>query len=319
MQTIFINASTTAEKEVLFALVDVSGSAIDTAITISAGDIWWRTANSVLAQAAGAVSSVGLNLRQYVPTAAEVSVTGVAAFKFRRTGYADFQALIQIIPQTVSLLQGLSVAGVTFTRSIPPTVFSEIIQGSATPFVFQAYGVSSGSPATGVSISAANFFWSHDGSSFVSTSGIVSEVGSGYYKYTPGTVEVSARGYNTYRLSSTSYMIDNIYSEIVGPLLVDASGRPEVYVVSVANSAIRTAAFETSTIAAFSDNLLGRVIGGGSSGGRTVTQALRALRNKVLRTDQALYIYDETDASISWDASLTTSASSLPITTVDPV
>ena len=70
------------------------------------------------------------------------------------------------------------------------------------------------------------------------------------------------------------------------------------------------------------DYLLGRNIGGGSDGGRTVKDALRVLRNKTSITASTLTVYQEDDGltlPAAWTATLSTSATADPITGIDPV
>lgn len=68
------------------------------------------------------------------------------------------------------------------------------------------------------------------------------------------------------------------------------------------------------------DALLGRNIAGGSTGGRTVTQALRPLRNKTSMAADGLtfYVHEEDDSTTSWQATVARTASLDPITTVTP-
>ena len=72
------------------------------------------------------------------------------------------------------------------------------------------------------------------------------------------------------------------------------------------------------TAAAVADKVLGRTISGGADGGRTVTSALRALRNKVTRVGAVLSVKQEDDTTEAWAAALTTDAAALPVVGVDP-
>jgi hypothetical protein len=70
------------------------------------------------------------------------------------------------------------------------------------------------------------------------------------------------------------------------------------------------------------DKLLGRSIAGGADGGRTVTSALRPLRNRTSITGNVLTVTDETDnllTGVAWTANLTTSPTADPVTGIDPV
>lgn len=71
---------------------------------------------------------------------------------------------------------------------------------------------------------------------------------------------------------------------------------------------------------AIADKLLGRSIAGATDGGRTVTSALRVLRNKTSITGSTLTVCDETDntSSPAWTANLTTDAAAIPVTGIDP-
>lgn len=65
------------------------------------------------------------------------------------------------------------------------------------------------------------------------------------------------------------------------------------------------------------DSMLARNVNGGSSAGRTVKQALKALRNKVDISGGTLTVYDEDDVTPSWTAAVGTSPGD-PISSVDP-
>ena len=65
------------------------------------------------------------------------------------------------------------------------------------------------------------------------------------------------------------------------------------------------------------DRILGRNIASGSDGTRTVTEALRLLRNRSDIAASTLTVYEEDDATPSWSANVTTTAGN-PISQVDP-
>lgn len=66
------------------------------------------------------------------------------------------------------------------------------------------------------------------------------------------------------------------------------------------------------------DYLLGRNLAGGSDGGRTVKDALRALRNKSEIVGATLTVYQENDTTSAWTATVSSSASADPVTGIDP-
>jgi hypothetical protein len=75
---------------------------------------------------------------------------------------------------------------------------------------------------------------------------------------------------------------------------------------------------DAPTATANADALLGRNIAGGSNGGRTVKDALRVSRNKVVVSATTITVYAEDDTTIAWTGTLTTDAAAIPITAVAP-
>lgn len=73
----------------------------------------------------------------------------------------------------------------------------------------------------------------------------------------------------------------------------------------------------------FADAFLGRNIAGSSSSGRTVKQALAALRNKVTltsitSTSATMTVYDTDDSTSLWTGTVTLTSGTNPISAVDP-
>jgi len=66
------------------------------------------------------------------------------------------------------------------------------------------------------------------------------------------------------------------------------------------------------------DALLRRTISGGDNGGRDVTSALRALRNKVDVGASTVTVYREDDATTAWSGTVTRTEGLDPLQTVDP-
>ena len=69
---------------------------------------------------------------------------------------------------------------------------------------------------------------------------------------------------------------------------------------------------------AIADKLLGRSIAGAADGGRTVTDALRVLRNKTSISGNTLTVTTENDTATAWTATLTTNPTADPVTGIDP-
>jgi hypothetical protein len=81
--------------------------------------------------------------------------------------------------------------------------------------------------------------------------------------------------------------------------------------------AIDATVLSTDASNEIADALLNRNIGGGSSTGRLVKEALFALRNKSEIVGTTLNVYDESD-DLSWTAAVASSASADPVTGIDP-
>jgi hypothetical protein len=113
-----------------------------------------------------------------------------------------------------------------------------------------------------------------------------------------------------------------------------SSGRPEVNTTHAAGTAWASGAITASALASdaitaakvasdvgveFADALLDRNMATGTdSGGRTVRNALRPLRNKISSSAGTLTVTKEDDTTSAWTASLTTDAAAVPIIGVDP-
>jgi hypothetical protein len=82
-------------------------------------------------------------------------------------------------------------------------------------------------------------------------------------------------------------------------------------------NAIDATVLSTDASNEIADALLNRNIGGGSSAGRLVKEALYALRNKSEIVGTTLSVYDAVDA-LSWTAAVASSASADPVTGIDP-
>jgi len=85
----------------------------------------------------------------------------------------------------------------------------------------------------------------------------------------------------------------------------------------IAADAIGASELAADAAAEIADKILGRSIAGGSDGGRTVTQALRAVRNRVAISGGTMTVYQEDDSTSSWTAAVTTTAGN-PISQIDP-
>lgn len=87
--------------------------------------------------------------------------------------------------------------------------------------------------------------------------------------------------------------------------------------VAIAASAISQTDIAQSAYTTIADYLLDRNVAGSSTGGRTVKEALFALRNRVGLSGTTVTVYGVNDTSACWTATVTTGAAS-GITNFDP-
>lgn len=130
-----------------------------------------------------------------------------------------------------------------------------------------------------------------------------------------GTVTVSSINDDAITdLSITQYTYEVIANYIRTELATELA-RIDVATSTRLATASYTAAPTTAQIA---DKVLGRNIAGSSDGGRTVTEALRVLRNRWTRTATTLTVYAEDDSTTSWTSVLTTSDTLDPVSESNP-
>lgn len=98
---------------------------------------------------------------------------------------------------------------------------------------------------------------------------------------------------------------------------VGTVGAGAIASTSFAAGAIDAAALADDAGHEIADQLLARSIQGGADGGRTVTSALRRIRNRVGIAAGTMTVYQEDDTTSAWQAAVTTAAGD-PVSEVDP-
>ena len=89
--------------------------------------------------------------------------------------------------------------------------------------------------------------------------------------------------------------------------------------VNFAAGAVDAAALATDAGQEIADRVLARSVVGGADSGRSVGQALAALRNRVRSDDTQVYVYLENDSDVMWTSSIVTVDSTAPhISEIDP-
>lgn len=91
-----------------------------------------------------------------------------------------------------------------------------------------------------------------------------------------------------------------------------------IQAASFGANAVDDAAVATSAWQEAADRLLTRNIAGGSDSGRTVSEALYAIRNLTSLSSTSYIVYQNDDSTIAWHASLTTVDDTIRVTSVDP-
>lgn len=137
---------------------------------------------------------------------------------------------------------------------------------------------------------------SKDGGAFAGIAPSVTERGSGWYSVALTAAHTDTLGDLALHITATSADPTDLVRQVVAALPGEL-----------------TAAADASV----ADKVLGRSLAGGADGGRTVRDALRAVRNKTELAAGTLTVYAEDDATPAWTAAVT-QASRDPLTGIDP-
>jgi hypothetical protein len=147
-------------------------------------------------------------------------------------------------------------------------------------------------------------------------SGACTHEGNGFHTYAPSQAETNGT-HVAFTFTGTGALAK---TEQVYPSSITGDAFARLGAPAGASIAADIAALPTS--AANADKLLGRNIAGSSDGGRTVTSAFRAVRNKVdiVRindTTGTINVYAEDDTTLAWTGTVTRAAENAPIR-IDP-
>jgi hypothetical protein len=156
-----------------------------------------------------------------------------------------------------------------------------------------------------------------------------------------GTTEASKNSGGATHIAAGRYyaVLDATDTDTIGPLEINvhvSGALPVKKTCEVVDEAVYDVKFGTVALAtatnitaatgvvlstpgneAVADATINRNIQGGSNTGRTVRQALAALRNKVVVSGGTMTVYATDDSASEWTASVNTTAGN-PITTIDP-
>lgn len=159
------------------------------------------------------------------------------------------------------------------------------------------------------------------------------EDGSGGWPATGGRHFIRAAGVNSVKMRETNAGVIMTLGEVPAdyPAVADVrSGTaydfgaqtgtlavPPVGSVALGVPTDNTTGTAALTGGSIADAVLARNLAGGSDGGRTVRDALRASRNKSDLSGGTLTVYEEDDSTPAWTAAVTTAARD-PVSSIDP-
>jgi hypothetical protein len=164
-----------------------------------------------------------------------------------------------------------------------------------------------------------------DGGTQSAGGGAVTHEGSGFHTYAPTQAETNFDHVaftftgtgaitTTVQVYTTALLIDDIWDEPKAGHVAAGSFGEEMQAHALSTEV--TALNDITGIEA-ADALLARNVAGGSNGGRTVSDGLRRLRNRVAIAGATMTVYEEDDTTSAWTAAVTTTAGD-PVSQVDP-
>jgi len=211
-----------------------------------------------------------------------------------------------------------------------------IKQSTAETIVFFVYNAN-GDGVTGLVDGGFTKRISKGSGAFAAMTVTITELENGWYSFPLSSAHTDTIGILTISFLHASAKQINLQwrvsartlDELASPTNITAgtistvSGNVAGSVGSIATSGIAAASFAAAALNAIADALLDRNMAAGVDSGtndgtvRTLRQAARALRNKVTIAGGTATVTKEDDATMSWTASVTTTAGN-PISGVDP-
>lgn len=179
---------------------------------------------------------------------------------------------------------------------------------------------------TASQVIAAQLVSATDGSAVTSGTTDVYVTGNGGTQASTGTATHEGNGCWSYLPSQAETNYDHIAFTFVNASAINATVQVYTSYPQTGDSFTRLGAPAGASIAADidavptaaenADKKLGRNIMGGSDGGRTESEALCFLRNKVDAENG--FVYETDDTTVAWSFTSTTNPLAQPITVIDP-
>ncbi len=262
----------------------------------------WLARGTATVNTAATLSLVSANGGEYYVelNASEVSALGIAAVHYRSANALPNSTYFQIAPVN-------SNDSVRFGLFALPNVAAEAAGGLIT----RGTGAGQLSPSAG---SVGLIAQVHSGAT-------VAGLTSGVTLYADTHSGATLQGVT--RVNSSVTVADANYSAVTVRIAPLAYSGLTVGVSNIALATYSGVTVEVSNIAQsvrsqIADDLLLRDIASGAFGGRSVQQALYALRNRVTIDGSTMTVYTADDASSSWTASVATTVTTGSISGVDP-
>lgn len=282
-------------------LMGSNGTSPATAEAGGQPQINWLARGAATVNTAATLSLISANAGEYYVelSASEVSATGMGAIHYRSGNAIPNSTYFQIgaFDSGDSTRLGLfslpnaaaEAAGGLITRGVG-TGQLHVSTGSVGLIAQTHSGATIGGLTSGVTLYADT----HSGATIPGVTRVNSSVTIANATYSSVTVRIEPVAY-----SGATVGVGNI-----------AAGSYSGVSVEVAN-------ILQSVRSQIADDLLRRDIAAGAFGGRSVQEALRPLRNRVLIEGSTMTVYSEDDATSSWTASVTTTEDAI-ITGVNP-
>lgn len=263
----------------------------------------WLARGTATVNTAATLSLVSANAGEhYVElSASEVSATGVAAIHYRAAAVLPNSTYFQIsaFDSGDSVRLGLF----ALPNAVAEAAGGLITMGTGTGQLHVSSGsvglkaqTHSGATLGGLTSGVTLYANTHSGATIQGLSRIDSSVTIANATYSSVTVRVDPQAYSGLTVG-TNNIAPGTYSGVT---------------VEVSNIA-------QSTRSLIADDLLRRSLAAGAPGtSRSVQDALRALRNRVLIAGSVMTVYSEDDATSAWTASVATTSDTAHISGIDP-
>lgn len=109
-----------------------------------------------------------------------------------------------------------------------------------------------------------------------------------------------------------------VVSTATGAITSSSFAAGAIDAAAIATGAVDADALATSAVDEIADGFLNRNIAGGSSTGRLVKDAFRAIRNRSVISASTLTVYQEDDTTSAWTATVGSDPAADPIISIDP-